>query len=188
VAGETRRADAPAAGPRFGIPGRLALGTALLLAALAALGGFVLVQQTVAHRRALLLMAQVEERIGQQHVLKRQAILDPRRSGDLSGRLGEVRQQLAGDLSALEVAEGRILALDRFLRLEGGRRPSGRIRAAVQAQEGAVDEAFALLAAGRLDQARAVAPRGPGLEEVSQAPACTRVPSSVAIGRSRRAW
>jgi diguanylate cyclase (GGDEF)-like protein/PAS domain S-box-containing protein len=187
VAGETRRADAPAAGPRFGIPGRLALGTALLLAALAALGGFVLVQQTVAHRRALLLMAQVEERIGQQHVLKRQAILDPRRSGDLSGRLGEVRQQLAGDLSALEVAEGRILALDRFLRLEGGRRPSGRIRAAVQAQEGAVDEAFALLAAGRLDQARAVAPRGPGLEEVSQALGLAAGVYAGALERSHRA-
>ena len=186
-AGESRRADAPVSGPRFGIPGQVALGMALLLAALAALGGFLLVQQTVAHRRALSLMAQVEERVGQQHVLKRQAILDSRRGAELSGRMREVRQQLAVDLDELGVAEGRIIALDRLLRLEAARRPSGRVRAAVEAQEGAVDEAFALLAAGRLDQARAVAPRGPGLEEVSQALGLAAGVYAGALERSHRA-
>ena len=132
-------------------------------------------------------MAQVEERVGQEHILKRQAILDPRRGAELAGRLREVRQQLDSDLGGLEDAEGRILALDRFLRLEGGRRPSGRVRAAVQAQQAAVDEAFALLASGRLDQARAVAPRGPGLEEVSQALGLAAGVWAGALERSHRA-
>jgi diguanylate cyclase (GGDEF)-like protein/PAS domain S-box-containing protein len=141
--------------------------TALSVAGLSAAGGFLLVQQTAAHRRALLLMSQVEERIGQEHVIKRQAILDPRRGAELAGRLREARQQLTLDLDTLDRDERRIGAFDRILRLDGPR-ASGRVRAAVQAQQVAVDEAFALLLAGRLDQARAVAPRA-GLEEVSQA-------------------
>ena len=113
-------------------------------------------------------MSQVEERIGQEHVIKRQAILDPRRGAELAGRLRETRQQLTLDLDTLDRDERRIGAFDRILRLDGGPRASGRVRAAVQVQQVAVDEAFALLLAGRLDQARAVAPRA-GLEEVSQA-------------------
>ena len=113
-------------------------------------------------------MSQVEERIGQEHVIKRQAILDPRRGAELAGRLREARQQLTLDLDTLDRDERRIGAFDRILRLDGGPRASGRVRAAVQVQQVAVDEAFALLLAGRLDQARAVAPRA-GLEEVSQA-------------------
>ncbi len=142
--------------------------TALSVAALSAVGGFLLVQQTAAHRRALLLMSQVEERIGQEHVIKRQAILDPRRGAELAGRLRETRQQLTLDLDTLDRDERRIGAFDRILRLDGGPGASSRVRAAVQVQQVAVDEAFALLLAGRLDQARAVAPRA-GLEEVSQA-------------------
>jgi diguanylate cyclase (GGDEF)-like protein/PAS domain S-box-containing protein len=141
---------------------------ALSVAALSVAGGFLLVQQTVAHRRALLLMSQVEERIGQEHVIKRQAILDPRRGAEFAGRLREARQHLALDLDTLDRDERHIGAFDRILRLDGGPRASGRVRAAVQVQQVAVDEAFALLLAGRLDQARAVAPRA-GLEEVSQA-------------------
>jgi diguanylate cyclase (GGDEF)-like protein/PAS domain S-box-containing protein len=155
-------------GRPLGAPGRVTVGAALLLAGFATLGGFLLVQQTTAHRRALLLMSQVEERIGHEHVLKRQAILDPRRGPELLARLREARQQLGADLDTIERAEARIGALDRVLRLEGGPRASARIRAAVQAQQAAVDEAFAHILAGRLDQARAVAPRGPGLEDVSQ--------------------
>ncbi len=141
---------------------------ALSVAALSVAGGFLLVQQTVAHRRALLLMSQVEERIGQEHVIKRQAILDPRRGAEFAGRLREARQHLTLDLDTLDRDERHIGAFDRILRLDGGPRASGRVRAAVQVQQVAVDEAFALLLAGRLDQARAVAPRA-GLEEVSQA-------------------
>ncbi len=113
-------------------------------------------------------MSQVEERIGQEHVIKRQAILDPRRGTELAGRLRETRQQLTLDLDTLERDERRIGAFDRVLRLDSGPRASSRVRAAVRVQQVAVDEAFALLLAGRLDQARAVAPRA-GLEEVSQA-------------------
>ena len=174
-------------GPRLGLPGQFALGTALLLAGLAALGGFLLVQQTAAHRRALVLMAQVEARVGQEHVLKRQAILDPRRGAELAAKLREVRQGLTADLEGLESAEARIGALDRLLRFEGGRRASARVGAAVQAQQAAVDEAFALLAVGRLDQARAVAPRGPGLEDVSQALGHAAGVYAGALERSHRA-
>jgi diguanylate cyclase (GGDEF)-like protein/PAS domain S-box-containing protein len=155
-------------GWRRDLSGHLALVTALTLLGLSALGGFLLVQQTAAHRRALLLMAQVEERIGQEHVLKRQAILDPRRGPELAVKLRETRQQLIRDLETLDRDEGRIGALDRLLRVNGGPRAAGRVRTAVQLQQVAVDEAFTLILAGRLDQARAVAPRGPGLEEVSQ--------------------
>jgi hypothetical protein len=157
--GGLRRPDGESAGPRSGLPGRFAFGAVLPLAALSAFGGFLLTQQTAAHRRALVLMAQVEERIGQEHVLKRQAILDPRRGPELAERLREAQRQLSLDLDALEADEARVGAVHRFLRLEGGPRASSRVRAAVQAQEAAVDEAFALLLAGRLDQARAVAPR-----------------------------
>jgi diguanylate cyclase (GGDEF)-like protein/PAS domain S-box-containing protein len=132
----------------------------------------------------------VEERIGQEHVLKRQAILDPHRGQELAGRLREVRQHLGVDLDTLDRDEARIGALDRILRLGDGPQAAGRVRAAVQAQEVAVDEAFALLLAGRLDQARAVAPRA-GLEEVSRvmtvaasayADALERMHRAVAIG------
>ena len=57
----------------------------------------------------------------------------------------------------------------------------------MQAQQAAVDEAFALLVAGRLDQARAVAPRGPGLEEVSQALGLAAGVYAGALERSHRA-
>ena len=113
-------------------------------------------------------MSRIEERIGQEHVIKRQAILDPRRGAELAGRLREARRQLTLDLDTLDRDERSIGAFDRVLRLDGGPRASARVRAAVQVQQVAVDEAFALLLAGRLDQARAVAPRA-GLEEVSQA-------------------
>jgi hypothetical protein len=124
---------------RFDLSGRLALVVALCVAGLTAGAGFLLVQQTAAHRRALLLMAQVEERIGQEHVLKRQAILDPRRGAELAARLREVRQQLTVDLDMLERDERRVGEFDRFLRVGGGLKASGRVRAAVQVQQAAVD-------------------------------------------------
>jgi diguanylate cyclase (GGDEF)-like protein/PAS domain S-box-containing protein len=130
-------------------------------------------------------MAQVEERIGQEHVLKRQAILDPRRGAELSARLREVRQQLNVDLDTLERDERRVGEFDRFLRVGGGPKASGRVRAAVQVQQAAGDEAFALLLAGRLDQARAVAPRA-GLEEVSQATGVAAGVFSGALERTHR--
>ncbi|HEX2501257.1 MAG TPA: EAL domain-containing protein [Methylomirabilota bacterium] len=182
--GETRRPDGGATGPRFDLSG-LALVVALCVTGLTAGAGFLLVQQTAAHRRALLLMAQVEERIGQEHVLKRQAILDPRRGAELSARLREVRQQLNVDLDTLERDERRVGEFDRFLRVGGGPKASGRVRAAVQVQQAAVDEAFALLLAGRLDQARAVAPRA-GLEEVSQATGVAAGVFSGALERTHR--
>jgi diguanylate cyclase (GGDEF)-like protein/PAS domain S-box-containing protein len=185
-AGDSRRSDGDPAGRRFDLSGRLALVTALSVAGLSAIGGFLLVQQTAAHRRALFLMAQVEERLGQEHVLKRQAILDPRRGPELAGRLREVRQQLTLDLDTLARDEERVGAFDRVLRLDGGSKASGRVRNAVQVQQAAVDEAFALLLAGRLDQARAVAPRA-GLEEVSQAAGLAAGTYAGALERTHRA-
>ena len=166
--GDSRRPESGPAGRTLDLPVRLALVIALSVAAFSAVGGFLLVQQTAAHRRALLLMEQVEERIAQEHVIKRQAILDPRRGAELAGRLREARRQLTLDLDTLDRDERRVSTFDRILRLEGGLPTSSRVRGAVQVQQVAVDEAFALLLAGRLDQARAVAPRA-GLEEVSQA-------------------
>ena len=166
--GDSRRPESGPAGRTLDLPVRLALVIALFVAAFSAVGGFLLVQQTAAHRRALLLMEQVEERIAQEHVIKRQAILDPRRGAELAGRLREARRQLTLDLDTLERDERRVSTFDRILRIESGLPTSSRVRGAVQVQQIAVDEAFALLLAGRLDQARAVAPRA-GLEEVSQA-------------------
>ncbi len=165
---DSRRSDGSPTGRKGDLLARLALITALTIAALSAAGGILLVQQTAAHRHALLLMSQVEERIGQEHVIKRQAILDPRRGQDLVARLRETRQQLTLELEMLARDERRIGAFDRILRLNAGPTASARVLAAVQVQQVAVDEAFALVLAGRLDQARAVAPRA-GLEEVSQA-------------------
>jgi diguanylate cyclase (GGDEF)-like protein/PAS domain S-box-containing protein len=179
---DPRRAEGSPDGRRLDLSGRLALITALSVAALTALAGFLLVQQTAAHRRALLLMAQVEERVGQEHVLKRQAILDPRRSAELAARLRELRQQMTVDLDMLERDERRVGSFDRILRVDGSPKASGRVRAAVQAQQQAVDEAFALVLTGRLDQARAVAPRL-GIEEVSQA---TGVAAGVFAGTLER--
>ena len=165
---DSRRPDGSRPARNGDLLARLALITALSITILSAAGGILLVQQTAAHRRALLLMSQVEERIGQEHVIKRQAILEPRRGQELAARLRESRQQLTLDLEALARDERRIGAFDRILRLDAGSNASARVVAAVQVQQAAVDEAFALLLAGRLDQARAVAPRA-GLEEVSQA-------------------
>jgi diguanylate cyclase (GGDEF)-like protein/PAS domain S-box-containing protein len=166
--------------------GHLALATALSVVGLTAVGGFLLVQQTAAHRQALLLMTQVEERIGQEHVIKRQAILDPRRGAELAARLREVSDQLTLDLNALELAERRLGAYDRLLGVEGSPKASRRVRAAVQVQQAAVDEAFTLLLGGRLDQARAVAPRA-GLEEVSKATGLAAGVFAGALERTHRA-
>jgi diguanylate cyclase (GGDEF)-like protein/PAS domain S-box-containing protein len=144
------------------------------------------VQQTAAHRRALLAMSQVEDRIAQEHVLKRQAILEPRRGAEFAARLREVQQQLAADLEMLERDERRVGTFDRMLRVDGTPKASSRVRAAVQGQQAAVDEAFALVLAGRLDQARAVAPRA-GLEEVSQATGVAAGVFAGALERTHRA-
>ena len=184
--GEARRSDGHPEGSRLDLPVRLALITAISVAALTALAGLFLVQQTSAHRRALLVMGQVEERIAQEHVLKRQAILDPRRGPELAARVKESRGQLALDLQQLERDEGRIGMFDRLLGLAAAPKGSGRVRAAVQGQQAAVDEAFSLVLAGRLDQARAVAPRL-GIEEVSQAAGLAAAQFAAALERTHRA-
>src|SRR5262249_20254485 len=115
-----------------------------------------------------------------------QAILDPRRGPELLARLQEARQQLARELSSLERDEGRVGAFDRVLHLDAGPKAVGRVRSAVEGQQAAVDEAFALLMAGRVDQARAVAPRG-GLEEVSQAAGLAAGLFAAALERTHRA-
>jgi diguanylate cyclase (GGDEF)-like protein/PAS domain S-box-containing protein len=183
---DARRADGGYAARRLDFSGRLALTTALVVAALTALAGFLLVQQTAAHRRAILIMSRVEERVGQEHVLKRQAILEPRRGTEIATRLKEVQQQLAVDLEMLERDERLVSAFDRILRVDGSPKASGRVRTAVQGQQAAVDEAFALILAGRLDQARAVAPRA-GLEEVSQATGVAAGVFAGALERTHRA-
>jgi diguanylate cyclase (GGDEF)-like protein/PAS domain S-box-containing protein len=184
--GDAGRPDRGPADRRLDLLGRVALGAALSVVGLTAVSGFLLVQQTAAHRRALLLMSQVEERIGQEHVLKRQAILDPHRGVELSARLREARRQLALDLDTLERDERRVGAYDWFLRLDGSAKASERVRAVVKGQQAAVDEAFTLLLAGRLDQARAVAPRA-GLEEVSQATGLAAGVFASALERTHRA-
>src|SRR5262245_15223288 len=149
-----RERPIPAVGRPVDFITRLALVTALSVAGLSVVGGVLLVQQTAAHRHALLLMAQVEDRIGQAHVLQRQAILEPRRLEELVARLREARQQLVLDLDTLGWKERRIGMFDTLLRLSSGPSAAVRVRAAVEVQQAAVDEAFALLQAGRLDQAR----------------------------------
>jgi diguanylate cyclase (GGDEF)-like protein/PAS domain S-box-containing protein len=185
-AADSRRSDGAAGGSRLDLSAQLALVTAVSVAALTALAGFFLVQQTSTHRRALLVMGQVEERIAQEHVLKRQAILDPRRGPELAARLKETRQLLTVDLQTLERDEWHIGAFDRMLRLAAPPAASNRVRAAVQVQQAAVDEAFTLLLAGRLDQARAVAPRA-GLEEVSQVAGLAAGQFAAALERTHRA-
>jgi diguanylate cyclase (GGDEF)-like protein/PAS domain S-box-containing protein len=165
---------------------RLAVITAISVGTLVTLAGFFLLQQTTSHRRALLLMGQVDERIGQEHVLKRQAILDPRRGPELVIKLKEARQRVTLDLEMLERDEQRIGAFDRLLHLAPPPTASSRVRAAVQIQQAAVDEAFTMLLAGRLDQARAVAPRA-GLEEVSQAIGLAAGQFAAALERTHRA-
>jgi len=185
-AGDPRRSDGPPAAPRLDLPASLALIAAILVAALTALAGFFLVQQTAAHRHALLLMGQIEERIAQEHVGKRQAILDPRRGPELAARLKESRQLIVRDLEELEGDERRIGLFDRLLHLAAAPKASGRVRAAAEAQQAAVDEAFAQVLAGRLDQARAVAPRI-GIEEVSQATGLAAAQFAAALERTHRA-
>src|SRR5262249_27754825 len=115
-----RERSVPAVGRPVDFITSLALVTALSVAGLSVVGGVLLVQQTAAHRHALLLMAQVEDRIGQEHVMKRQAILEPRRAPELVARLKETRKELALDFAALERDEQRIVGFDRVLRLDGG--------------------------------------------------------------------
>src|SRR5262249_45476998 len=182
---DSRRSEGDPAARRGDVTARLALITAVAVAGLSALGGVLLVQQTAAHRHALLLMAQVEDRIGQEHVMKRQAILEPRRAAEFVARLRETRKELALDFEALERDERRIVGFDRVLRLDGGTKASGRVHAAVQVQQDAVDEALALVLAGRFDQARAVAPRA-GLEEVSQATGLAAGSFAAALERTHR--
>ena len=98
---DSRRPDGNRPAGKGDLLARLALITALSVAVLSAAGGILLVQQTAAHRRALLLLSQVEERIGQEHVIKRQAILEPRRGQELVARLRESRHQLTLDLETL---------------------------------------------------------------------------------------
>jgi diguanylate cyclase (GGDEF)-like protein/PAS domain S-box-containing protein len=184
--GDSRQPDYGPADRRLDLLGRVVLVGALAVVACTVAGGFLLVRQTGAHRRALLLMTQVEERIGQEHILKRQAILDPRRGAELADRLREVRQQLSADLDLLERDERRVGMFDWLLRVDRSPKASGRVRAAVRTQEEAVDEAFTLLLAGRLDQARAVAPQA-GLEEVSQATGLAAGVFAGALERTHRA-
>jgi diguanylate cyclase (GGDEF)-like protein/PAS domain S-box-containing protein len=184
-AGDAGRADGHPTRPPIDLSGRLALITALAVAALSALGGFLLVQQTGAHRHALVVMGEVEERISQEHFIKRQAILEPRRGPELLAKLQEARHQLTLDLASLARDERRIGAFDRVLRLDASPKAAGRVRSAVQVQQAAVDEAFALLLAGRLDQARAVAPRV-GLEEVREATGLAAGLFAVALERTHR--
>ena len=97
---DSRRPDGSRPARNGDLLARLALITALSITILSAAGGILLMQQTAAHRRALLLMSQVEERIGQEHVIKRQAILEPRRGQELVARLRESRQQLTSSSPA----------------------------------------------------------------------------------------
>jgi diguanylate cyclase (GGDEF)-like protein/PAS domain S-box-containing protein len=184
--GDSRRSESRPGDSRLDLPARFVLVAVLSAATLMTSAGFFLLQQTVAHRRALLVMGQVEERITQEHVLKRQAILDPRRGPELVAKLKEARTQLTLDLQMLARDESRIGAVDRILHLAVASTASRRVRAAVEIQQAAVDEAFTLLLTGRLDQARAVAPRA-GLEEVSQATGLAAGQFAAALERTHRA-
>src|SRR5262245_53847801 len=139
-AGDARRSDGPPKGSRLDLAARLALLAALLVATLTVLAGVFLVQQTAAHRHALLMMGQVEERIAQEHVVKRQAILDPRRASDLATRLKESRQLVIRDLEELERDEWRIGLFDRVLRLAAAPKDSGCVRVVAEGLAEAVGE------------------------------------------------
>lgn len=169
ISRDGRPDEALGAIPGFGLPEQLTLATVLLAASLAAIGFLVLSQQLAAHRRALTLLADVEELVRQEHALRRQAILEPRLARELTGRLGELRHRGAAVLDELAGREPGGGAIRRLLGLEADTAASRGVRAAVQVQQAAVDEALTLVLSGRVEEARAAPPRGPGLDDLRRA-------------------
>jgi diguanylate cyclase (GGDEF)-like protein/PAS domain S-box-containing protein len=186
AADDRRREEASRNLPRFGLLDQATLAAILLMAVLAALGSLALGHQMAGHRRALVLLAEIEDHVRQEHALKRQAILDPRAARALAGQLEAVRRRAAHTLAQLGESAASRSRIGQLLASDAGTGPARGVRSAVQAQQAAVDEAFALVLSGRLDQARAAAPRGPGLDELRQALALAATSQAGALERAHR--